>query len=118
MEERENLVYQAKLAEQAERYDGKAGRVRTPSRQRSFSERFGRSSPPRGGLGDAGEAFTWISVEGERRQNGGGFLSSLKQKLQFELNGHNEREGAVGLLTACPGCEPHYPANIMLATRC
>lgn len=60
MEERENLVYQAKLAEQAERYDGEAADT-SNGHFLSASAALLRLSPCAGGSGDAGEAFTWIS---------------------------------------------------------
>lgn len=56
MADRDNLVYQAKLAEQAERYDGKVVGETTLG-----AERFPPSVSLRGRLGDAGKTeICWV----------------------------------------------------------
>lgn len=69
MADRDNLVYQAKLAEQAERYDGKGlGRQGSASLCPVFLRR---------GLGDDAGKEIHMDVLGERRQNGGDFSSRM-----------------------------------------
>lgn len=68
MADRENLVYQAKLAEQAERYDGKA-----PSFPRRLGS-FPTVSLPRGDP----SAGTAVHMDwSDERQNGGGFVGRM-----------------------------------------
>lgn len=89
MADRENLVYQAKLAEQAERYDGKAADISVAAYR--LAPLFPSVSLRRG-FGDAGEAVH-MDLLGERRQNGGGFPSRMKQytfKCNFQLTGKSQ----------------------------
>lgn len=54
MAERESFVYKAKLAEQAERYDGKSSELRENARP------LPDSVPARGGSAAQVQPFTWI----------------------------------------------------------
>ena len=114
MADRDNLVYQAKLAEQAERYDGKALAVQwslqtapTPPPPRTHHHLH---LPPHGS-GDAGEA-AHMDPSGDRRQNGGDFPSPLEQKRftldVFSSSGNVDRLGG----RRAPSCAPVCPANI------
>lgn len=98
MADRENLVYQAKLAEQAERYDGKAA-----DRYRWLQTAWPLFPPLvslRRGFGDAGEAVH-MDLLGETRQNGGGFPSRMKQ-YTFKCSLQLMRKAQAACWRACP----------------